>query len=652
MPLTIDSRSSDRTVSQEKFFRHPFLTKNLIAYIGNKRRLLPLIDKAVQRTGLRAEKGGLFVDLFAGSGAVARLAKLRGWRVTANDWEEYARVLGEGFLTVNRSELNEMFVEEGGLEKLLQKLNSLEVPKKTKGYISEYYAPARTECADPDRERMFYTRENGLRIDAIREWIEERYPGVLSDPLRKKEKNLLLALLLYGAATHANTSGVFKAYHRGFGGRGKDALGRIMKRIELTVPPLIDGNGKMLRMDAAEAAEQLAAAEEADIVYLDPPYNQHQYGSNYHLLNTIALNDRPEVPLNIVQNGKTVCKGGIRPDWVATRSEYCYKSKAESEFESLIGKIRTKWLLVSYSTEGIIPFRSLLEILAKRGRLDIVLSEYTRYRGGKQALTTTTRNLEFVLLVDCSKQNREHDTERILNILGSKKLEMFLKRPVSPAVFVEQGFRVSGFTELGRDLCFEKELNGSGGQGEPLNSLPVRMSFEIENFKSIKGCRFYCGNRQIEPGSLNGSGFTAVVKELEQLTAVSREEELSVAMSRIRYLMDTGRPEAAAAVFPELPGLLRKFNDRKAHLKGLQYLEEIARLYARLLNTRNDIDKKSGEIKRFLQRFERVAQLKLTARLYKDVDRQYIVAARRVCLSEIRRATGLNLELPDSGSLQ
>ena len=32
-----------------------------------------------------------------------------------------------------------------------------------------------------------------------------------------------------------------------------------------------------------------------DVVYLDPPYNHRQYSGNYHILETIAKNDKPKI---------------------------------------------------------------------------------------------------------------------------------------------------------------------------------------------------------------------------------------------------------------------------------------------------------------------------------------------------------------------
>ena len=76
--------------------------------------------------------------------------------------------------------------------------------------------------------------------------------------------------------------------------------------------------------DAVQLSEELKDIE-FDITYLDPPYNQHQYGSNYHLLNTIALNDKPPVNKDIIINDKKVNKSAIRKDWIKLNLHFVIK---------------------------------------------------------------------------------------------------------------------------------------------------------------------------------------------------------------------------------------------------------------------------------------------------------------------------------------
>lgn len=141
-----------------------YLYNQLFPYIGNKRKLLPLIFEAILKTNISS---GLFVDFFSGSGVVSRLAKKLGFRAIANDWEPYSFFYNHAYI-----EQNEYpgFKHLGGIEKAFETLNKLE---GVHGYISEYYCPWNDKKPDIKKERMFYTHKNGMKIDAMREKIHE-----------------------------------------------------------------------------------------------------------------------------------------------------------------------------------------------------------------------------------------------------------------------------------------------------------------------------------------------------------------------------------------------------------------------------------------------------------------------------------------------
>lgn len=390
-------------------FKHPYLTQQIIAYIGNKRRLLPLIHQAIQRIyGDIIPQDLSFADPFAGSGVVSRLVKLLGFRVVSNDWEPYAITIGRAYLETNKSDIEVLFRSFERFEKVLHHLNTLPDPSPEEQYVARYYAPSsdNIEKVDYRKERLFYTRENALRIDRIRNEIDRLYPPSGGDQVSRC-RDLLIALLLYEAATHTNTSGVFKAYHRGFGGHGKDALGRILRPIYLESPPLIDSSSpcRMYGEDATTLFRSLGHS--FDVVYLDPPYNQHQYGSNYHLLNTIVLWDKVPVPLELGSDGRLKDKAGIRKDWKRTRSPYCYRELAMKAFSELLDVIDANHILISYSTDGIIPFETLRDLCAERGEVSILTNEYITYRGGKQSNLHRDRNVEFILWVHNRRKKRQ-----------------------------------------------------------------------------------------------------------------------------------------------------------------------------------------------------------------------------------------------------
>ncbi len=378
------------STSDGAFVSTDYLTRQLIAYIGNKRRILGFLYRIFSRLQ-EQHPIHTFLDPFAGSGAVARLARQMGYRVAANDWEEYSRIINSTHITLNPLEAERLFSDFGGIEKTLEYLNSLSgTPQRP--LISRFYAPASTEEADYRTERLFYTRENALFIDRVREAIDRIWPP------GGQAHDLLMALLLYEAATHVNTSGVFKAYHKGFGGHSRDALSRIMSPMKLEYPVLIDGPAdcEVQQLDAADFLEPRSG----DLCYLDPPYNIHQYGSNYHLLNTIARWDFPPINNEIGPDGRLESKAGIRADWKQTRSDFCSKAAAPAALRRVLNATDTRWVVLSYNSEGIIPMEQLMDILSEFGHIEIHSLDYVTYRGGRQSINRRTYNTEFQLVVE------------------------------------------------------------------------------------------------------------------------------------------------------------------------------------------------------------------------------------------------------------
>ena len=409
---------------------HDYLTKQIIAYIGNKRKLISLIHKAIINIYKKIPKGIKFLDLFAGSGIVSRLAKYLNLEVLSNDWEYFSYILCRGYIKVNENDIPALFGSNKAFLELLEELNNLSLPDKDNQYIAKYYAPSHFETNNVNykKERLFYTRENALTIDKIRNRIDYLYPKELCNTKMLLAKDLLLSILLYQSATHTNTSGVFKAFHKGFGGHAGDALSRILSKIKLKPPPLINSEYpcRIFKEDANIIIKK-KDFQNIDIAYIDPPYNQHQYASNYHMLNTIALWDRIPVPLIYNKKGELKEKAGIRKDWIKTRSDYCYSVKATSAFEELIKNIDAENIIISYSTDGIIPFPVMKDICAKKGLLSIITNEYVKYPGGKQSNSRLNTNIEFVLIIDSTKKPSRKSLSSLNYIISVQSLILLFK---------------------------------------------------------------------------------------------------------------------------------------------------------------------------------------------------------------------------------
>ena len=366
-----------------------YVFSQLIPYIGNKRKLLDIIHQAIKLTNI---ENGTFVDLFSGSSVVSRFAKKLGFRVLSNDWEPYSEQIAIGTVVLNEMPKFENF---GGIEKVFDLLNNV-VP--VEDYVTKHLCPTDDEKLDHEKDRLFFMRKNGMKIDAMREliskWVEEH-------KISQTEFSYLMASLLYSVSYVSNTSGVFKGFHRGWGGSNGTAQYRICSDISLKPPILFnnDKNNISIREDAGVLVNRLTEilGKIPDIIYLDPPYNQHPYGSNYHVLNSITLWDKPDFPEKITRGTKSA----IRLDWRTERkSAYNSRPKAVQEFQELIDNISSKFILTSYSTEGNIPLNEMMKILGSKGTLRVVKREYVRYRVSPTRLSPKPRNVEFVVITD------------------------------------------------------------------------------------------------------------------------------------------------------------------------------------------------------------------------------------------------------------
>ena len=359
---------------------HPaFLQEQIITYIGNKRALLPHIDAEVQ--AIRAKLGDkklVCADLFAGSGVVSRLLKQHAETLTVNDLETYSRILAECYLC-NRDDYPADQVA-AALERLEAAL-----AQPTEGLVAAQYAPRDDANIQPG-ERVFYTRDNALRIDTYRAAIEEENPAI---------RPFLLGPLLYAASVHTNTGGVFKGFYKDsrtgigkFGGNGANALSRILGAIAVQEPVLsaFACETVIYQEDVNTLAAKLPMQ---DLVYLDPPYNQHPYGSNYFMLNVIAENRLP---------GALSKVSGIPDTW--NRSDYNKRAKALAAMEALVRDLPARYLLISYNSEGFISLEEMEALLRRYGKTERREIVYPTYRASRNLRDRSIKVSEYLFVLE------------------------------------------------------------------------------------------------------------------------------------------------------------------------------------------------------------------------------------------------------------
>lgn len=348
-----------------------YLTEQIITYLGNKRSLLKDIESeviAIQNKLNKSKTRNL--DLFSGSGIVARLLKKYSSLLVTNDLEKYSQVINNAYLS-NHSEINWQEYE-GYRESIIARIKD---DNLIKGIIANNYAPE-DDAEIKLGERVFYTTKNAQIIDTVRFFIED---------LRQPYKNLFLAQLLAEASAKNNTAGVFKGFYKDsltgigkFGGNGAHALSRIKGEISIDKPILsrFECEYKVYKEDAGNLAEKI---KDFDIVYIDPPYNQHPYGSNYFMLNLIVENKQPD---------KVSKVSGIPKEW--NKSNYNIKNQAREEVDKLIAKVDSKYIILSYNSEGFISYKDMVSLLKKYGTVTKREIVYNTYRGSRNLIN---RNL-------------------------------------------------------------------------------------------------------------------------------------------------------------------------------------------------------------------------------------------------------------------
>jgi adenine-specific DNA-methyltransferase len=341
-------------------------------FIGNKENLVDKIYQVMQSKNI---KGNSFFDVFAGTTSVSKYFKKLNYQIFSSDILYFSYVLQQAYI-VNNEELR--------FKKLLSKIDTpsnlllpspllvvveyLNQIKPVKGFIYKNYTPSGTyELKQP---RMYFSDENGKLIDAIRQQIENWKTGKL---IKQNEYFVLLACLIETVPFYSNITGVYGAFQKKWDIRATKKL--ILRPIEIVI-------NKKINHSFNDNSLNLINKIEADIFYLDPPYNQRQYAPNYHLLETIAKYDSPEI------RGVT----GLR-DYENQKSNFCNAKNGITELSKMAKDAKCKTFILSYNTEGIMPQEEIITTLKKYGKVELVEFEYLRFKSNSNG---ETKNKKFI----------------------------------------------------------------------------------------------------------------------------------------------------------------------------------------------------------------------------------------------------------------
>jgi len=308
----------------------------VIKYLGSKRLIVDRIVRAVDAI----PKTKSVIDLFSGTARVGHALKRSGYRVLANDHNEYARVLATCYVAADREKVLVPAT------RLVREFNRL---RGKPGWFTE------TFCV----KSRFFQPKNGARVDAIRE-------AIVGKGLEPELEAVGLTSLMEAADRVDSTTGVQMAYLKRWAPRASNDL-------ELRVPNVLPraraGKGEAHGLDAFEAAARL----EADVAYLDPPYNQHSFLGNYHVWESLVRWDQPDVY-------GVACK---RVDIRRRQSVFNSRPRFRTALSRLVRTVRAPVLIVSFSDEGYLDRAAMESILGARGAVGVVTMDYRRYVGAR-----------------------------------------------------------------------------------------------------------------------------------------------------------------------------------------------------------------------------------------------------------------------------
>ena len=301
-------------------------------YFGSKGSVAPQLWNIINSRNIN----GTFCDPFGGIGIVGTYFKTGGFEVHTGDILTFPHFFQVARIVQNRAPSFTNLVKALSLRSNGDVTSLLRQAKCRDGWFIEQYS----------RDRMFFTFENAQKIEGCRKLIDD---WIKHNLISHKEKAVLLASLANSMDKVANTAGTYYAYLKFW---HRKAL--IPFEFNLIQPAKGNSNCQSFLCDAKE----LVKKKHYDVIYLDPPYNKRDYGSYYHLVETICNNDTPDI------HGKS----GIFN--VQKVSKYNKPNFALNALQELLEEANFRLLVFHYTDDGIIGPEEVRSLLRNYGSID------------------------------------------------------------------------------------------------------------------------------------------------------------------------------------------------------------------------------------------------------------------------------------------
>ncbi len=306
----------------------------MIKYLGSKRTLIPVLEQLAV-----ASEAKTALDLFTGTTRVAQCFKKLGLFVTAVDTASYSLAFAKTWIEFDGG------VGQLQLEAAIDDLNKT-TPEA--GYFTQEF------CVNA----RYFQPENGEFIDAVRNRIETEFKNSwMYFPL--------LTALILAADRVDSTTGIQMAFLKSWASRS-------FNRMQLRDPKLLAGGGKAIQADAVSLVSGLAPV---DLAYLDPPYNQHRYFTNYHIWETLVRWDAPE--------SYGIARKRIDSRETQTKSPFNSRKAMPEALEKLVRDVNAETLILSYNNESWLSRDDLIDICRVKGSVELIEFDFKRYIGSQ-----------------------------------------------------------------------------------------------------------------------------------------------------------------------------------------------------------------------------------------------------------------------------
>lgn len=351
-------------------------------YLGNKELILPEINQILEEKNLLGQDL-MFFDAFCGTGSVANHFKSSFKKIIINDNLKWCVINAAGRINYSQCQFDHL-----GFDPFEYFYNNQQTAS---GFFYNNYSPASSN-------RMYFTSENAGRIDFIRDTIENWHS---QQYITLDEYNYLTHCLIEAISRVSNTAGVYGAFLKKWDPRA-------LKNILLA--PIEDTSSKCESLLCYnDKIENIISQVECDVIYIDPPYTQNQYGTQYHLLETLVLNDNPSIsPITGSRSTSPM------------RSDWSKNYKCHILFDKLISETKAKHIVFSYSVDGFMSKQFIESVLLRYGKKETYIFKEVNYKKYSNHKSRSNKDhIEYIFYIE---KKDEHDIfyESPLNYIGSK----------------------------------------------------------------------------------------------------------------------------------------------------------------------------------------------------------------------------------------